>query len=43
MAVGGGGMMVQVLDLGLLILIEEICGFPSPDTEVEGTFVIVHH
>ena len=33
--------MVQVMDLGLLILIDGICGLPSLDQEVEGTFVLV--
>jgi hypothetical protein len=33
--------MVQVMVLGLLILIEGICGLPSLDQEVEGTFVFV--
>jgi hypothetical protein len=34
--------MVQVMDLGLLVLIEGICGLPSLDQEVEGTFVLMH-
>jgi len=34
--------MVQVMELGLLILIEGICGLPSRDQEVEGTFIHVH-
>lgn len=34
--------MVQVMKLGLLILIEGICGLPSRDQEVEGTFIHVH-
>jgi len=36
------GLMVQVMELGLLILIEGICGLPSRDQEVEGTFIHVH-
>ena len=38
----GGGLHIQVMDLGLLILTERICGLPSLDQKVECTFVLVH-
>jgi len=34
--------MVQVMELGLLILFKGICGLPSFDQEAEGTFVLTH-